>query len=373
MLTLSVGAPEISPWLLAGNAALFGLALKGARRDRLRRITLGLSTAGLLMSLIPLSQFSTVAQRTDVVMSQAFGSHYLAELPQSRMAQMRASPFNLTDALRGIPTKPTVRYTPNIPFARPDGVSLKLDVYRPPKVGKYPAIVVIHGGAWRGGSPSQNAEFNRYMASQGYVVWAIAYRLAPQYQFPAQIEDVQAAFTFIKHHATEYETDLLRLAVMGRSAGAQLAMLAAFAPNASIRALVNYYGPIDLAAGYRDVPIPDPINTRDVLKSFLGGSPEERPELYQQASPMRYVTSKMTHPLPPSLLVYGGRDHVVQAKYGRALEQRLKSVGTQVAMLEIPWADHAFDTVFNGISNQLALYHTERFLAWVLRVKDSAG
>jgi acetyl esterase/lipase len=380
LLTLSVGAPEVSPWLLIGNTTLVLITLQGAKRDRIHRdrihrdqihqVALVLSMVGLLVSLSPLIQFSKVAQRADVAMNQGFGDHYLAELPKAVLARMRTTSFDFIDAFRGIPTQKTIRYTPNVPFAKPAGVSLNLDVYRPPQVGQYPAIVMIHGGAWRSGSHAYNTEFNRYMASQGYVVWAITYRLAPRYQFPTQIEDVQAALTFIKHHATQYETDPQRLAVMGRSAGAQLAMLAAFAPDESIRALVNYYGPVDLTAGYRDVPNPDPINSRDVLKSFLGGSPEERPELYQRASPIRYITAPMAHPLPPSLLIYGGRDHIVQSKYGRVLEQRLKSAGAQTALIEIPWADHAFDAVFNGVSNQLALYHTERFLAWALRARD---
>ncbi|WP_404787451.1 alpha/beta hydrolase fold domain-containing protein [Altericista sp. CCNU0014] len=367
LLTLSVGAPEVSPWLLGVNAILFLLTLKGVRRDRLRQAALSLSTVGLLLSLWPLSQFSTVAQRADAAMNRAFGSHYLAALPQSVLTRMRLGPFDAADALRGIALKTAIRFTPHISFAQPDGVSLQLDVYRPPQVGRYPGIIVIHGGAWRGGGPAQNAEFSRYMASQGYVVWAIAYRLAPRYQFPAQIEDVQSALNFIRKHATQYETDPQRLALMGRSAGAHLAMLAAYAPNAPIRALVDYYGPVDLAAGYRDVPCPDPLDTRGVLQSLLGGSPDERPELYRQASPITYIAPRGDRPLPPSLLIYGGRDRVVQAKYGRALEQRLRAAGTQAAFLEIPWADHAFDTVFNGLSNQLALYHTERFLAWALR------
>jgi acetyl esterase/lipase len=73
-----------------------------------------------------------------------------------------------------------------------------------------------------------------------------------------------------------------------------------------------------------------------------------------------------TKSAPPSLLIYGGRDNIVQAKYGRQMHERLQAVGGKVAYLEIPWADHAFDTAFNGISNQLALYYTERFLAWAL-------
>jgi acetyl esterase/lipase len=367
LLPLSVGAPEVSPWLLIGNAIFFLLALSGTQRDRLRQTALSLSTVGLLLSLVPLAQFSGVAQQTQAVMGQAFGARYWAGLPQSVLAPLRVRPFSFADAFRGIPNKAAVRYTPHIPFAQPDGVPLSLDIYRPPQVGRYPAIVMIYGGAWHSGSPTQNAKFSRYMASRGYVVWAIAYRLAPRYPFPDQIEDVQSALTFIQQHAAEYETDPDRLALMGRSAGAHLAMLAAFAPNAPVRALVDYYGPVDLVAGYKDVPFPDPIDSRRVLRSFLGGTPDEQPERYQQASPIRYITPAIKHSLPPSLLIYGGRDHIVQAKYGQMLAQRLAQVGTQAAFLEIPWADHAFDTVFSGVSNQLALYHTERFLAWALK------
>lgn len=175
---------------------------------------------------------------------------------------------------------------------------------------------------------------------------------------------MQAALAFIGQHASEYETDLERMALLGRSAGAHLAMLAAYRPNAPrIRAVVNYYGPVDLTEGYNDLPHPDPINVRAVLKAFLGGSPDELPQLYRQASPISYVT----RPLPPSLLVYGGRDHIVQAKFGRSLSERLRAVGSRAIFLEIPWAEHAFDAVFNGVSNQLALYYTERFLAWILQ------
>lgn len=76
---------------------------------------------------------------------------------------------------------------------------------------------------------------------------------------------MQAALAFIGQHASEYETDLERMALLGRSAGAHLAMLAAYRPNAPrIRAVVNYYGPVDLTEGYNDLPHPDPINVRAV-------------------------------------------------------------------------------------------------------------
>ena len=65
--------------------------------------------------------------------------------------------------------------------------------------------------------------------------------------------------------------------------------------------------------------------------------------------------------------VYPGRDHIVLPRFGRQLYEKLQAAGNQAVLLEIPWAEHAFDAVFNGVSNQFALYYTERFLAWALR------
>lgn len=358
LLPLSVATPEISPWLLGGNLLLVLLTLKGT--SGFARLMLGCGLVGLLLSLLPLVQFPAVNQRAAL----GFQELETAALVHNQQKFLRPAPFVWRDAFFGIPTPASkVRYTADIKFAGADGAMLAFDLYRPAQVGVYPAVVIIHGGAWRGGSPTDNAAFNRYLAAQGYVVWAISYRFAPQYLFPTQLLDVQAALNFMQQHARDYETDLNRVAVMGRSAGAQLAMLAAYRPDAPpIRAVVNYYGPVDLAAGYANPPVPDPINTRAVLVDFLGGTPTQVPAQYQDASPIRWVTRS----LPPSLLIYGGKDHIVEPKYGRALQQRLEEAGSQSILIEIPWAEHAFDAVFNGVSNQLALYYTERFLAWAL-------
>jgi acetyl esterase/lipase len=361
LLPLSVGAPEVSSWLLGLNALGVMLALKSTTKFW-SRIALMLSLVGIMICLLPLSQFPATNQRAIAAMAQGLGPDYLTKVPQTVQTQMRAQPFVLADSLRGIPNR-TVRYTPNIPFAMVDGVPLNLNIYRPPQVGKYPAIVVLYGGAWQTGSPLSNEAFSRYMAARGYVVWAISYRHAPRYQFPAQLEDVETALTFLRTHAAQYETDRDRIAILGRSAGAQLAMLAAYRPEMKpVQAVVDYYGPVDLVAGYYNLPKPSPINIRLVLKRLLGGSPGDFPKQYMLASPIHFATKSA----PPSLLIYGGRDNVVQPKYGRQMHERLQAVGSKVVYLEIPWADHAFDTVFNGISNQLALYYTERFLAWAL-------
>lgn len=367
LLPFSVGAPEISPGLTIFNAILLMLSwlrfgIGRDRRSRLAIVTLCLSGLALGLSAQPLIQFAPTQQQAQSAIESNLGRDYLTKIAPESLAKMRSQPLIIADLWRGITSDP-VRIDRQIPFANPDGVPLALNIYRPLKVGKYPAIVSIYGGAWQRGSPDSDENFNRYIAAQGYVVWAISYRHAPTYRFPTQNADVRSALTYIQNHAAENETDLDRVAAIGRSAGSQLAMLAAYQnPPFPIRAVVDYYGPVNLTTGYENVPTPDPIESRATLRTFLGGTPQQFPELYRQASPINAVKPA----LPASLLIYGGKDRIVEAKYGKYLATQLRSQGNRAIFIEIPWADHAFDAVFPGISNQLALYYTERFLAWAL-------
>ncbi|MEH2080115.1 MAG: alpha/beta hydrolase [Nostoc sp.] len=360
LLTLAVGAPEVSPWLLLLNLLFLLLSLFYICRRQLQRLVCVFSLIGLLICGWVLVNIPSTQMQMAKVMKQGLGANYLEQIPSQVRAKMQTYPFNLVNFFRGIALG-KMRYQKDILFASPGGLSLKMEVYQPPEVGKYPVVVVIYGGAWQYGNTHANSEFNQYIANHGYTVFAIDYRHAPKYQFPSQLDDVRTALNFICKHAAEYEADSEHMVLLGRSSGAHLAMLAAYQPDAPpIRAVVNYYGPVNLTEGYKTPPNPDPINTRAVLKAFLGGSLEELPNQYQIASPINYLT----HPLPPTLLIYGSRDHLVEARFGRQMYESLHDSGNTAVFLEIPWAEHAFDAVFNGVSNQLALYYTERFLAW---------
>ena len=74
----------------------------------------------------------------------------------------------------------------------------------------------------------------------------------------------------------------------------------------------------------------------------------------------------VNRPLPPTLLIYGARDFVVEPRFGRMLHERLRATGTPSVLLEIPWAGHAFDAVPSGLGGQMSLYYIERFLAWAM-------
>ena len=122
-------------------------------------------------------------------MRAALGDDFLRDVPSDRRARMRSAPVVVLDLFRGIAAG-HARVSRGIPFAAPEGVRLTLDVYQPPVAGRYPSVVQIYGGAWQRGAPGDDAAFATYLAARGYVVFAIDYRHAPRWQWPAQIEDV---------------------------------------------------------------------------------------------------------------------------------------------------------------------------------------
>ncbi len=366
LLPLSVAAPELSIWLLGFSS--IGLASHWFLRNRsakvLKWVGVGLSIINIIISASPLLQLSATIDAANAAMTNTFGANYLSGVSPFVRGTFRSQPYTLTEALQGIDLSIPIRTQRNIKFGALAGVPLTLNLYQPPTRGKYPAVIQIYGGAWRFGTPNSNEEFSRYLAARGYVVVAIDYRHAPKYHFPAQSIDIRTALDYIKAHALEWEVDPSHIALVGRSAGGHLATLTAYQLDTlPFKAVVSYYAPVDLTAGYTDPPIPDPIDSRQVLRDFLGGTPTDFPDLYRQASPYQQLNQKQI----PSLLIYGGKDHLVEARYGKKLADRLRSFDTPTVYIEIPWANHAFDAIFNGTSNQVALYYTERFLAQTLR------
>jgi acetyl esterase/lipase len=357
-LPLSVGAPEICVWLL--GFSVIGLLSYGVwRQPELpavwRWLGVSLSVVNIALNAHPLMQLSGTIEAANRSMEQALGHNYIATVPVEISTTFRAKPFSVLTALRGIELAP-IRIQKRMQFAS----GLALNLYQPLTSGKYPGVIQVYGGAWRTGSPDHDEKFSRYLASRGYVVVSIDYRHAPQHHFPAQLEDVKMAIEYVRSHASQWEIDPDRLGIIGRSAGGHLATLAAYQPDAQpLQVVVSYYAPVDLTVGYADPPVPDPIDSRQVMRDFLGGTSTDLPELYKQASPGQLINRR----LPPTLLVYGGQDHLVESRFGRKLATNLQSFGTPTVFIEIPWANHAFDVIFNGTSNQLALYYTERFLA----------
>ena len=247
---------------------------------------------------------------------------------------------------------------------RPDG-PLLLDLVRLTPPGEpAPGVIVIHGGWWKAGDRTQLTPLDRELAARGYVVANIDYRLAPTHKFPAQRDDVEAAIAYLKRRAPEIGLDASRLVLLGRSAGGHLALSAGYgSADPAIRGVISFYGPADLLWGY-DHPTPARLyDSRKVLREFLGGSPEEAPENYNAASPIRFVGAHT----PPTLLIHGLRDELVSRLQPERLVDRLKAANRPVTYLQLPWATHGCDWAFYGPCGWITTRHVESFIADVTR------
>ncbi|HEX8332333.1 MAG TPA: alpha/beta hydrolase [Segetibacter sp.] len=209
----------------------------------------------------------------------------------------------------------------------------KMDVYLPAgrTTGKTKALVFIHGGSWSGGD---KADFNPSIAAIRaqlplYAIFNINYRLANSAnRFPAQINDVQAALDFITKKSDEYKISGENFVLVGASAGAHLALLQAYKNNSNgnIKAVVDLFGPTDMTALYTNHPFPSA--SQQTMLNLFGTTPAANASLYQQASPISFVTSKSV----PTLIFHGHMDYVVPVSQSTTLKAKLESVNAKVEM-----------------------------------------
>jgi acetyl esterase/lipase len=256
---------------------------------------------------------------------------------------------------------PSVHVESHVYVTRDDG-PLNLDLYRLHTLDTpAPCIVHIHGGAWERGGPGDWPQIHRYLASRGYVVASIDYRKVPAHRFPAPQEDVGAALSFLKANAAHFRLDPHRFILTGRSAGGQIALLAAYTGDTSIRGVAGLYAPTDMRFGYEHPARKAVLDSCSVLSSYLGGTPGTIPQVYTNASPI----DRGGPATPPTLLIHGSRDEVVWIQQSRRLAERLHRAGRPHLLLELPWATHGMDILIGTPGGQICTYAIERFVAAV--------
>ena len=174
------------------------------------------------------------------------------------------------------------------------------DIYRPVgAAGKSPAILMIHGDGRIGGDGRwQMAGLSRQLAREGYYVFNITYRMAPEHVHPAPLVDVLAALDWMEANATWQGIDADRIAVFGYSAGGYAGSLAALRDGKRrVKAVVAGGSPSDLTY----------YSGGELMRRFLGGNAKEWPRRYHDASPVNHVTPSS----PPFFLYHGDRDTLV--------------------------------------------------------------
>jgi len=224
----------------------------------------------------------------------------------------------------------------DIEFARPGGVPLTLDASIPEGKGPFAAVIVVHGGGWENGTKrSYEKPVLPVLTEAGFAWFTINYRLAPQYKYPAAVEDVEAAVRWVKQHAKEYKVDPKRIALMGESAGGHLVAMVGVRPTKGTRvaAVVDFYGPHDLLkreSGRGEIG--------KNLRQFLGVDKLDEAGIarLKEASPATYVKPG----LPPFLFIHGTKDMAVPYDQSPLMCDKLKAAGNRCEVFTVEGAPH---------------------------------
>ena len=239
-----------------------------------------------------------------------------------------------------------------VAYANHDGVELSGDLYLPQASKAAPALVAVHGGGWVAGVRSAFQYWGPYLAARGTAVFAISYRLATKSKtFPEAVQDVLAGVQFVRGKAGAFGIDPARIGLIGASAGAHLAALAALsgkkflgaypqdpfaATDTSIKALVGVY---DMHAMWCSLQVQDGRNSDNKVEKFIGAPPMASRQTYFDASPISYAT--YANNAIGVLLATGTEDDLVDPKTQTGpFQLALKQAGFFVRPCIVPGAPH---------------------------------
>lgn len=232
----------------------------------------------------------------------------------------------------------------DVTYCTIEGEELLMDIHWPETGdGNFPVAVYVHGGGWSQGDKTE--DLNQYLAEllpRGIAVFAINYRLANEYTFPAMIEDAKCAVRHIRANAANYSIDPDRIAAFGGSAGGHIVSLLGVANeetgwddvgqyqgvSSRVAAVVNMYGPTDLRIEIEGA-------SKRLIKTVFATASHKDMGF---ASPITYVDSGD----PAFLLMHGEDDPLVPISQSENFAAALEEAGVEVELVRVANASHAF-------------------------------
>ena len=260
----------------------------------------------------------------------------------------------------------------DIEYATVDGISLKLDLFRPAERTNVPLVIYVHGGAWRSGSKS-NPPVSA-LVGKGFAVASIEFRQTPVAPFPANVHDLKAAIRFLRARAGEYGCDAKRFVIAGTSSGGHLAALVGVSNgnkelegelgghrdvSSDVQAIVSFFGAADLQTILSQSTSHGLSVRMPALQLLLGGQPDEKPALARLASPVTHVGKSD----PPLLLIHGDADPQMPIEQSRELHAAYQRAGLAVKLIVMSGSVHGGKEFYDA--ERLAL--VEKFLREELR------
>ena len=210
-------------------------------------------------------------------------------------------------------------------------------VYIPEGKGPFPGVIILHGGGWNSRSYEDMNSVAHSVASHGFVVYNINYRLVPKHLHPAPIIDLQNALIHFKANHQQFKLDPKRIGLWGYSAGGHIvsyfALVHAKDENLKVQAVVAGGTPFDFT-WYPESPI---------ISKYMGDYRDKMLDQYFEASPMYKITADA----PPFYLYHARNDKLVEFAQSTAFEAKLRAAKVPVKRHAISWWGHATAFVFS--------------------------
>jgi acetyl esterase/lipase len=355
------------PWLGA-----FGTVLESF-------FSLHIFLAGVIAIALALWALRLGGQRaTTVILWLAIASTGCAMIPIGALAgaaHRAGASISWVDHLRVSEPGPEAEPNQTFAFATVGGKTLHSDIYLPGKAGSAMAqsapVVMIHGGGFSMGTRSMGRDWDRWLASRGYTVFDVDYRLDPPVSWNLAAQDVACAMAWVASHAALYNIAPDRMLLAGQSAGAGLAMQVGYGLGDGTvtsscggavpqpAAIFALYPPDDFAMAWNLKTGIGPVSGRVFNTGYIGGSPAEFPERYRAVSPIFHVRPG----LPPTLIAAGAHDHLVPFGGHVEMVDKLDAAGVPNELVGVPYGEHAYDVAWGSLGGQITRHALADFLA----------
>ncbi|MFL1013460.1 alpha/beta hydrolase fold domain-containing protein [Flavisericum labens] len=232
---------------------------------------------------------------------------------------------------------------------------LHLDIFYPKKPGEYPALIMIHGGAWVTGDKSMQVPMAQKLAAKGYVTICVEYQLTLEAKYPAAVFNIKSAIRWMRANAEKYNINTKKIGISGSSAGGQLAMLVGLTNGvkskegnhgnldhpSDVNAIIDLDGVINFMAP-RSLNSERKQNSPDV--KWLGGTFEENPKNWKDASSIYWANENSV----PILFInsnyprfHAGQDELIamMTDWGIYTEVKKMNLNAHAFWLFEPWID----------------------------------
>ncbi len=243
----------------------------------------------------------------------------------------------------------------NVTYCTMNGVPVHMDVYYPPMSnGPWPAVIIVHGGAWSLGDKTTTPDLGAQpgLNVRGFLVVSINYRLAPAFPWPSMIEDAKCAVRSLRAHAFDYNLNPDRIGALGDSVGGQIVLLLGLTDqsvgwdvgeyldySSQVQAVTDFFGPTRL----NDDSLYHLINGlgQRAFYNTLWNSPE-----LIKASPITYAKADA----PPIFIAHGTLDDTVPFVQSQMFYDQMKALGAPIWLVAMKNAIHSFAPVFYDVS-----------------------